>query len=91
VNCLDCAAEAGAARPAVAVCVHCGAAVCRPHAHVTTASPVDLSPLLAASTAPLSRRVHCLTCAASAAGADPGTLLTRPFSAAPGRWTGRRR
>jgi hypothetical protein len=24
--------------------------------------------------------VHCLTCAASQAGADPGTLLTQPFT-----------
>jgi hypothetical protein len=80
MNCLDCTAEHHTERPAVAVCRHCGAGVCLPHARITTALPADLPPILAASSAaPASRRVHCLTCAASAAGADPATLLSEPF------------
>ena len=82
MNCLDCAADHGTDRPAIAVCVHCGAGVCLPHARITSAPPAGLPPLLAPSTtAPASRQVHCLTCAASQAGADPGALLAEPFKA----------
>ncbi len=74
MTCLDCAAEHGTDRPAIAVCIHCGAGVCLPHARITSAPPAGLPPLLAPNTtAPASRQVHCLTCAASQAGADPAT------------------
>jgi len=90
VNCLDCATEHHTERPAVAVCVHCGAGVCLPHARITAGPPVELPTILAATTAaPASRQVHCLTCTASRAGADAGTLLSEPFVHSRGRRTGR--
>lgn len=62
VNCLDCGEQFGSARPAIGVCVVCGAGVCRPHADIrVSARPVQSGVLAPAQPYPR-RAVRCLAC-----------------------------
>ena len=68
MNCFDCTTETPpiTARPAVAVCVLCGAGVCGDHATVTThhLTRVELVNRNVAVEPP-ARRIYCHTCAAA--------------------------
>ncbi len=68
MNCFECATTTPAAtdRAAVAVCAHCGAAVCVDHAtvaphHLTLVEPL----ILTVPVEPPARRIYCPTCAAA--------------------------
>ena len=68
MNCFECATTTPAAkdRAAVAVCAHCGAAVCVEHATVTQHHLTLVEPLI--MTVPVespARRIYCPTCAAA--------------------------
>jgi hypothetical protein len=68
VNCFDCANDTGpvAARPAVGICVLCGAGVCGEHATVTTHHLTRVEVVNRnVAVEPPARRIYCHTCAAA--------------------------
>ena len=67
MNCFDCAADAPSEmRPAIAACVHCGAALCAEHATVTVHHLTRVQPLnQIVAVEPPARRIYCPTCAAA--------------------------
>lgn len=63
MNCFECAPEP---RPAVAVCVLCGAGVCADHVTVTVHHLTRVEPLnRTVAVDPAARRIYCPTCAAA--------------------------
>ncbi|MEU5894372.1 DUF2180 family protein [Streptomyces sp. NPDC047461] len=73
MNCYDCAQEERTI-PATAVCLHCGAAVCTEHAHVT-ADLVYRMVGMGPSVRPLAaRRITCTTCYDAEHSGNPTTI-----------------
>jgi hypothetical protein len=66
VNCFDCSTQDHLARPAVAVCHDCGAAVCETHAIARAYHLIRLSTILREEPVePAARVLRCTTCDAA--------------------------
>jgi hypothetical protein len=73
MNCYDCAL-ARRDRPAVAVCIGCGGAVCLDHSHTETVWLTRTMPInRVVAVEPPAREVRCTTCAAARQAADTGS------------------
>ncbi len=79
MNCLDCHLG-GSVTPAVAVCHHCGAAVCGEHAMIAPLTLSRVEPVnVTVPVEPPARRVHCAVCAAALAAQAAPHARPHPF------------